>query len=278
MAKSQIQDDEVEFDEEALQEELEEFSDEADVEEDEEEEPVEAGPSDKDKELEELRKSYEELETLAFEVAAQNEQLRRKPAEKKDDGPKKEDKIKAIDTEIAEVKKKLKKAFEEGEAEEHSDLTEKLADLKRDKYIVESAPEREETQQQPVRQAVHPKVARWAKENPWFSDYQNNADAIQFAVAVSQRLESNGISPANPKYFEQIDAEVNKRFPELKGGKPAAKQTGMPVQRNASAGGSRKTKVELTPLQVSWMKRHGISREAMAREVLKVEKQSNGKG
>lgn len=186
-----------------------------------------------------------------------------------------------IAQQIANKRKALKTAFEEGDAEKHSQLTEDLADLKGQQRILAIA-EEQQKQQPPQRPApqqsrVHPKAQAWVQRNPWFTA---NEEARLAAVYQGNLLERQGVSPSDDAYYEKIDAHMRKRFPEIfneEGERPVKKAaTPTPpvrgVERSGGAGAKRPGRVKLTPLQVSIAKKWGLKPEDMAKEVLKQRK------
>lgn len=229
---------------------------------------------DKDEALKIREDEYHELEGMAFQVADQNEKLKKQvgkpPAPQTDD----------LDKQIEAVKKKMKKAFEDGDAEAHADLMDEFADLKAKKAIGAAAP-REEGEEKPATPPpirIHPRVQAWVRRNPWFTNPEN-ADAIAASAAMAGRLERQGITPSNDQYFTEIDAQMRKRFPELFEAekKPAKSDPVTSGSGRSTPGVKKKVKVELTPWQVRFAKNNNIPLEKMAAEVARQNKMERNK-
>ena len=82
------------------------------------------------------------------------------------------------------------------------------------------------------------------------------------------------------EYFEQIDARVKSKFPEVFGetedrprsqGTPAKKPASVVAPATRSTG---KKKIELTPSQAALVKKFNLDPQVYAREILKLENQN----
>ena len=136
---------------------------------------------------------------------------------------------------------------------------------------------------QPRQQAPEPvradeKTLRWQAKNQWFGS-DGFEEVTSFALGLHQKLVNNGVDPRSDEYFEQIDARVKSKFPEVFGGnedKPRSVET----QRRPSsvvAPASRSTgtrKVQLTPSQAALIKKYNLDPKKYVAEVLKLENQN----
>ena len=136
---------------------------------------------------------------------------------------------------------------------------------------------------QPRQQAPEPvradeKTLRWQAKNQWFGT-DGFEEVTSFALGLHQKLVNNGVDPRSDEYFEQIDARVKSKFPEVFGGnedKPRSVET----QRRPSsvvAPASRSTgtrKVQLTPSQAALIKKYNLDPKKYVAEVLKLENQN----
>lgn len=182
---------------------------------------------------------------------------------------------------IAEKRKALKAAFDDGDGDKHATLTEELADLKGQERLLLMAEEQLAAQEkQPKRQAQpepHAKAKAWLKENDWF---RTNEEARAAAVMYGNMLERSGVSPTTDEYYEKVDENMRKRFPELYDDEERPKKKPAPVRpvERETAGGFRKTprKVKLSPLQVRIAKQWGIPKEKMAQEVIRQRQRDGG--
>ena len=136
---------------------------------------------------------------------------------------------------------------------------------------------------QPRQQAPEPvradeKTLRWQAKNQWFGT-DGFEEVTSFALGLHQKLVNNGVDPRSDDYFEQIDARVKSKFPEVFGGnedKPRSVET---PKRPSSvvAPASRSTgtrKIQLTPSQAALIKKYNLDPKKYVAEVLKLENQN----
>ena len=151
------------------------------------------------------------------------------------------------------------------------------------KYVPPSLQDREEDVQtqtyQPQQAKPDEKTLRWQAKNQWFGA-DGFEDVTSYALGLHQKLVSSGLDPRSDEYFEQIDARVKSKFPEVFGeedDKPRSSVT--PAKKPASvvAPASRSTgkrKVELTPTQAALIKKYNLDPQMYVKEVLKLEAQN----
>jgi hypothetical protein len=140
-------------------------------------------------------------------------------------------------------------------------------------------------QQQPAYQPVvspptDPKAVDWAKKNNWFgrdrlmTDY---AKHIHDRIVVFDRID-----PRTDEYWQTLDGEMRKRFPEMfddpgedsRSERPVRQQTSnvvAPASRSTAA--KPRTQVKLTATEVALAKRLGLTVEQYAAEKMR---SSNG--
>ena len=122
------------------------------------------------------------------------------------------------------------------------------------------------------------KTLRWQAKNQWFGS-NGFEEVTSFALGLHQKLVNNGVDPRSDEYFEQIDARVKSKFPEVFGGaedkprsadsprRPAA--VAAPATRSSGA-----KKVQLTQTQVALAKKFGLTPQQYAAQVAKLENQN----
>ena len=188
-----------------------------------------------------------------------------------------------IKSELAEAKRALKSAYEEGDSDAMADAQEMVAKLSvqndrisqqqakleaREKEVTEqtSNPQPQQSVAQPQPQ-VDPRAEKWANENEWFG----KDEAMTFtAFSIHRKLiEEEGFDPSSEDYYDEINNRLRNEFPHKFEGqksgvtrKPA--QTVAPASRNVKTG--RKT-VRLTQSQVAIAKKLGVPLEEYARHV-----------
>ena len=133
----------------------------------------------------------------------------------------------------------------------------------------EAAPRQVETQER--RDAgLHPKVKEWIDSRDW---WETDDVARAAAIAIAGRLERDGeLTADDPEYYDTVDRELTRRFPELYEG-TEKKEKPRPVvgggSRTSGASDTR-SKVRLTPGQVKTAELLGLTTEQYAAEVKKI--------
>ena len=136
---------------------------------------------------------------------------------------------------------------------------------------------------QPRQQAPEPvradeKTLRWQAKNQWFGT-DGFEEVTSFALGLHQKLVNNGVDPRSDDYFEQIDARVKSKFPEVFGGNDERPRSSETPRRPSSvvAPASRSTgtrKIQLTPSQAALIKKYNLDPKKYVAEVLKLENQN----
>ena len=137
-----------------------------------------------------------------------------------------------------------------------------------------------EVQIQPKQvQQVQPdeKSLRWQARNQWFGA-PGFEEVTSYALGLHQKLVNGGIDPRNDEYFEQIDARMKSKFPEVFGvteDKPRTTEAKKPSTVVAPAGRSTGVKkVQLTPTQAALVKKFNLDPKKYYAEVQKLENQN----
>jgi len=201
---------------------------------------------------------------------------------------------KATTSEVGAAKDKLKQAYESGDAGAIADAQEALTDAKiklreYQKYRPTTVQEDDSGVEQPQRTppnqvTVDPKADKWRGKNTWFG---SDEEMTALALGLHEKLVKSGVDPRSDNYYATIDKTMRKRFPENfeeeqteTQDKESEKPT--PSTRRAAsvvAPATRSTapkQVRLTPTQIALAKRLGLTNEAYAREVIKLENAQNG--
>lgn len=191
-----------------------------------------------------------------------------------------------VDAELDLARKKFKDAYEAGDADAIAASQERIASLSVQKASAESyrpvynkGDEQRQQQQvyEPVvRQPTDPKALDWAKRNTWFGRDQmmtNYAKHIHDRIVVF-----DGVDPRSEEYWQTIDGEIRKRFPEMfddSGDDSRQAQSNRQQTSNVVAPASRSSaakprkQVKLTATEVSLAKRLGLTVEQYAAEKMR---------
>ena len=191
-----------------------------------------------------------------------------------------------LESQLAQVKAKLKEAHETGDTDGLIAAQEALGKLQIEQGRIASyKPKKREAQPEftpPPAPEAAPEIQKppqraldWAEDNKWFG---SDKRMTGFAYGVHEELIQNGVDGNSEEYYNQIDAAMKQAFPdkfEVAAEEPASQQqkTG-----NVVAPTSRTTKkprkVKLTPTAAALAKRLGLTPEQYAAQLMK----ENGNG
>jgi hypothetical protein len=200
----------------------------------------------------------------------------------------------SAERELEFAKREYKEAYDSGDSDRVVEAQEKLVAAKLKIQQVESYrpqyEEDDETSLQPAKKGVNkesegqwsaapsenaapsidPKAVAWQKRNAWFGE---NRVMTSMAFGLHENLVSKGVDPKSDEYYEAIDKEMRRRFPEefedtdeapKKGGKKPATVVA-PAQRATGP-----QKVVLTVTQVALAKKLGLTPAQYAAELIKM--------
>ena len=192
----------------------------------------------------------------------------------------------SAEMELDKAERNYKEAYDSGDSDKLLAAQKELvrAEMKLDKAKnfrptvqipeneVQTVPSRQEAEPQ-----MDPKVASWVSKNPWFVDRDKRA-MRKFAEGVHEELaERYGKGYiGTDEYFNSIDKEVKKRFPE-EFASSSTNDEGKPQRTRPStvvAPAKRSTapkQVVLTKTEVGLAKKLGLTNEQYAREKMKLE-------
>ena len=143
------------------------------------------------------------------------------------------------------------------------------APLQRDEDDVQTS------HREPQRVQPDEKTLRWQAKNQWFGS-DGFEEVTSYALGLHQKLVNSGADPRSDEYFEQIDARVKSKFPEVFGevDRPSAESSRKPTSVVAPATrSSGAKKVQLTTTQLALAKKFGLTPQQYALQVAKLENQ-----
>ncbi len=199
----------------------------------------------------------------------------------------------AFEKDLESAKRDYKEAYDSGDADRVLEAQEKLLNAKLKLQQVENyRPQykEEETALQgnssgvdssnrngwsaaPVENTApqpDPKAAAWQKRNPWFGE---NRVMTSMAFGLHEDLVGEGVDPTSDDYYARIDKEMRRRFPENFEGSDK-KRPGTVVASAKRSTAPRK--ITLTATQVSLAKKLGLTPEQYAKEMIKLNGDTNG--
>ena len=191
-----------------------------------------------------------------------------------------------INRELDAAKRAYKEAYDSGNSELLVEAQEKLTEAKLKSSEIEryrpqydesslqneqNAVQIQQSQQQP---RLDSKTQAWLDKNSW---YGVDEDMSFLAMGVHKRLERDGVPTGSDHYWNVIDSEMRKRFPEkFQSGttetKDSAKKPATvvaPATRSTSP-----KKIRLTQTQLALAKKFKLSPEQYAMELTKLESQN----
>lgn len=180
-----------------------------------------------------------------------------------------------ITRDLDEAKKEFKEAYDSGDGDRLADAQEKLAEVKFKSQQMENYrnefdnPVEESYSTQQPQQRLDPKTQSWLDKNKW---YGVDEDMSYLAMGVHRRLEKEGVPLGSDYYYQVIDAEMQKRFPDRLGieseSKPSAKTSTVVASATRS---TAPKKVRLNQTQLALAKKFKLTPEQYARELTKLE-------
>jgi hypothetical protein len=219
----------------------------------------------------------QELETFAQRILEENKTLRGYV----DQGTKQvvASNLTAAEAEMAQARRQYKEAQEAFDTDAIIAAQEALTDAK---FKLEAAKnfrhtplQNQENQvqtQQPAPQRVQPdeKALRWQAKNQWWGA-SGFEDVTSYSLGLHQKLVNSGLDPRSDEYFEQIDARLKSKFPEVFGNSKseANRRPASVVAPATRSSGVRK--VQLTTSAIALAKKFGMTPQQYAAQVAKLE-------
>ena len=190
---------------------------------------------------------------------------------------------KSASAELAAAKEKLRQAYELGDSDLLTNAQEALTDAKLKLREVESfkpSLQQDNSSVQNTQQAQTPratpvdhKAEAWREKNQWFGV---DEEMTALALGLHEKLVRSGVDPRSDDYYRRVNETMRKRFSDyFDDAEP--QQTRSTARRSATtvvAPATRSTaprQVRLTPSAVALAKRLGLTNEAYAREMMKLE-------
>jgi hypothetical protein len=181
-----------------------------------------------------------------------------------------------------------KEAYDSGDSDKVVDAQEKLTEAKfkvhevasyRPQYdesalqTAENEVKIPEQSQQPQR--LDSKTQSWLDKNSW---YGVDDDMSFLAMGIHRRLERDGVTTGSDQYWNAIDTEIKKRFPEkFAGDNNSETKDSVKKPSTVVAPATRSTspkKIRLTQTQLALAKKFKLSPEQNALELTKLESQN----
>ena len=180
--------------------------------------------------------------------------------------------LKAVNDSLTLAKQRLQDAIDKGNAGEAAELQEMVSTLVFDKRVLEANQAREappkpdgnkttqsnNSQGQPP--AIHPKIADWVDDNPWFNKSQAMRAA---AIALDAELRSDGYYYDDPEFFEELDKRLDGILPNRRS-EAARKTTPIVGKPGRTSDTTTTNRVRLSAEEVREAKRLGVDLKVYA--------------
>lgn len=185
------------------------------------------------------------------------------------------------------LKESLKAAIDRGDVDRQIEGQKALAALameqQRFAYLTQQQSARQNAAPEPVAQPVQqpqqqvvqaaqpdPKAEAWASRNEWFG--KDEAMTVTAFSIHKKLVEAEGFDPTSDTYYRELDKRIRQEFPHKFQQERAQPRpnTVAPAVRTVQQGNKSTTQVKLTPSQVAIAKKLGVSLEAYARQVAKL--------
>lgn len=180
---------------------------------------------------------------------------------------------KATQVELEKAKEEYKKAYDMGDSDALVAAQESLtaAKIKAERVANFKLPSLQEdtpklkSENEPAKPQFDPRAEDWREKNTW---YGQDRRMTAYALAIHKELEDSRVPLGSDEYWNKLDAEMRQRFPEQfesSDAPPQKKTVVAPATRSTAA-----KKIVLTQTQVNIAKRLGLTPEAYAKEVAKL--------
>lgn len=240
-----------------------------------------------DERREKERVAREREEALAFAQRALEENKQLKQRLTVNQKAYVDEAARAATSEIAIAENALKRAHESGDPDQIVEAQKALStaqfrmhEVERIKPTLQQTNNSVETpnQVQPPRRVVDTKAEAWQQRNPWFG---TNEEMTSLALGLHNKLHRTGVEVGSDDYYQKLDSELRKRFPEEfedasetsepeeRQSRPAPRKTPTVVAPATRATAPRQ--IRLTATEATIAKRLGLTPEMYAREKMKLE-------
>jgi len=112
------------------------------------------------------------------------------------------------------------------------------------------------------------KSLRWQAKNQWFGA-DGFEEVTSYSLGLHQKLVNSGVDPRSDEYYEQIDARVKNKFPEVFGKTDTARRPASVVAPATRSSGSKR--IQMTTTQLALAKKFGLTPQQYAAQVAKME-------
>lgn len=255
------------------------------------------------KRINKLTRAQREAERRAEAAEAQAAELRQRADEsdrrfQQADGAAFHTFEQAVNSELAELERAYKTAYDAGDTDELWKIQRKLATVQGKADWIEAEKRRRpqpgqpgqqaaqpghqqqpgqpggQPRQQPQAKRADPVTMKWLDDNSdWFGGTEpHHRIMTASAYALDLLLKEEGLNPTTPEFWAEMNKRLDKEFPQYRSREPGAHRgNGSPVAGPSRGRPGGKQRVTLTRDQLQVAKDLGITPQDYAREVLKME-------
>jgi hypothetical protein len=191
-----------------------------------------------------------------------------------------------VTRELEAAKKAYKEAYDSGNSDLLVEAQEKLTEAKMkaneierykpqyDESALQNSENEVQIPQSSQQSRLDPKTQSWLDKNSW---YGVDEDMSFLAMGIHKRLERDGVPTGSDHYWNVIDTEMRKRFPEKFQAETTETKDSAKKPATVVAPATRSTspkKIRLTQTQLALAKKFKLSPEQYAMELTKLESQN----
>jgi hypothetical protein len=223
-----------------------------------------------------------ELENMARQIVAENQQL--KGYVNAGSQQFQQQSIQLAENELENARKQYKTAQEAFDSDAILAAQEALLEAKMKIAAIKSPRQqvRQEQRQEAPRQVqqqpetkADAKTLRWQAKNQWFGS-DGFEEVTSYSLGLHQKLVNSGVDPRSDEYFDAIDTRIRDKFPEVFGNEKFKESSRRPTSVVAPAARSSGVKkVQMTSTAMALAKKFGLTPQQYAAQVAKLEA-SNG--
>jgi hypothetical protein len=178
----------------------------------------------------------------------------------------------------------LKEAIDRGDVDKQVEAQKQLATVahenERLKYVKQqreqqqkaaeaAAPQQQQQPQQIPQRKPDPKANNWAQQNEWFG--QDEPMTLTAFSIHKKMIEEEGWDGASDEYYSELDKRMRNEFPhKFNSGAPSTGRNSPAVASASRTTTKGKKTMKLTPSQVVIAKKLGVSLEAYAKQVARL--------
>ena len=172
-----------------------------------------------------------EADALRERLAASEREIQQLRSQQNEDAKKRASAtVKRLDEEVAQLKKAMSAAHEEGESEKIAELTERMTDAKIERGVAAraaAAPDdtgSDDASSAQMVQINNSEAQAWAAKHSWVNNRSFQAENHALIGIAQSLVQHEGYDPSDQSYYDEIERRMQRRFPKLMKTRPKPKR------------------------------------------------------